>query len=89
MLEGSAKSKQIPLTLEYDDNVPQLIMSDGQTLRQILINLIGNAIKFTEIGYVGISVICLQTSEAANNLQVSITDTGIGIPHKEQKSIFK
>lgn len=104
MLEGletvfrySAVEKGIYLHLKRDAKVPMLVKGDMAKLRQILINLIGNAVKFTSEGGVTISV---NASETVNKepislgaemiiLEIVITDTGIGIPKKDWDRIFQ
>jgi two-component system aerobic respiration control sensor histidine kinase ArcB len=89
MLSGSAKLKNISLNLQYDSNSPTYIISDGQALKQILINLLGNAIKFTEKGHVTLRVKTLNKKQNASELQIAVEDTGIGIPPDQQRSVFK
>ena len=89
MLNGTAKIKNLPLILEYEDDVPQLVMSNNRALRQILINLIGNAIKFTDRGHVFVSVRCEEKTTEFARLRISVQDTGQGIPDNEQQSIFR
>ena len=79
------KAEEKGLTLSYDvtNDVPVLVMGDPTRLNQILINLVGNAIKFTEKGSVDISL-----DVENERLRFQVNDTGIGIPKKEQASIF-
>jgi PAS domain S-box-containing protein len=89
MLGGTAKLKALSLDLDYAVNAPDMIQSDARVLQQILINLVGNAIKFTEKGQVTIRVTCLRATNTAAELQIAVEDTGIGIAPQDQKSIFK
>jgi two-component system sensor histidine kinase/response regulator len=90
MLTGTAKIKNLPLILDYKDGTPQQVMSNSRVLRQILINLIGNAIKFTEKGEVIVRVSSTKKPTAEHlYLQIAVEDTGLGIPIHEQKYIFK
>jgi signal transduction histidine kinase/CheY-like chemotaxis protein len=89
MLMGTAKLKNLPLILYYGKDVPQQVMSNNRALRQILINLIGNAIKFTDMGQVKVSVTCIEKTISSAKLKISVKDTGPGIPLKEQSAIFR
>lgn len=86
-----AKSKNISLSLETGNNVPRFIISDADCLRQVLYNLIGNAIKFTEEGKVDVKVSVKKdySSKGAVDLEFCVKDTGIGISRFKQKLIFK
>lgn len=76
--------KKLAFEILIDENVPQYIHSDQQRLKQILINLFGNALKFTEQGFVKCVV-----KYNYNRLYFAIEDSGIGISQKYQKKIFK
>ncbi len=88
MLTPLAKAKNLELLIHYDQNTPHQIYSDKRVLRQIIINLLGNAIKFTELGYVSIQVECIEQSAQTAKLVISVNDTGIGIPEDKQGIIF-
>jgi signal transduction histidine kinase/CheY-like chemotaxis protein len=83
-----ADEKGLELLCEISPGVPEVLCGDSVRLRQILVNLLGNAIKFTQHGEVALAVSL--ESEQANNcrLHFSVSDTGIGIPLGKQKSIF-
>ncbi|MCD2259140.1 ATP-binding protein [Psychroserpens luteolus] len=83
ILKYKAEEKGLILSYKIADDVPILVMGDPTRLNQILINLVGNAIKFTEKGHVDILV-----STANNKLNFEIKDTGIGIPKAKHESIF-
>lgn len=85
------KEKQLSFYIEYGKDVPESIMIDEIRLRQILFNLIGNAVKFTEAGSVTLLLAKRPTSEHNSNidLTISIQDTGIGIPKEQQQAIFE
>ncbi|WP_404789455.1 ATP-binding protein [Altericista sp. CCNU0014] len=84
MLALRAKVKELNLIFERQPEVPQFIKTDQQKLRQILINLLENAIKFTEVGQV-----TLRVGTEANQLRFSIEDTGPGIPPESINQLFK
>lgn len=88
-----ASEKNIALFLEVQPSVPERINFDEVRLRQILFNVVGNAIKFTEQGYVKISIFSqtLPLSEQQPNLElnIAIEDTGVGIAPEQQERIFK
>ncbi len=83
-----AAQKELKFMLEMDPKLPECVLLDGTRLRQILINLIGNALKFTERGYVKLSVRCEPTTENAVQLFISVEDTGVGIPEDQRERIF-
>jgi len=83
LLRPMADAKALKLECEVSDDVPELVMVDEVRLRQILTNLVGNALKFTEEGKVSVSVLA-----EAGSLILVITDTGIGIPFDKQERIF-
>ena len=83
-----AAEKNLQLRQLVASDVPQLIISDQVRLRQILLNLVGNAIKFTEAGEVAIEVSCQPGGVAGQILHVAVRDTGIGIPANKLDSIF-
>ncbi|HKW98087.1 MAG TPA: histidine kinase dimerization/phospho-acceptor domain-containing protein, partial [Bryobacteraceae bacterium] len=84
-----ADQKNLELTCEVAPDVPDAVIGDGPRLRQVLINLLGNAIKFTEVGNVGLLVSRERKLNADNVLHFSVTDTGIGIPAEQQEYIFE
>jgi two-component system sensor histidine kinase/response regulator len=84
-----AHEKGLELLCEVAPEVPQAVAGDSNRLRQILVNLVGNAIKFTSKGEVALGVNVLETEGKQCLLQFTISDTGIGIPSEKQKSIFE
>jgi signal transduction histidine kinase/CheY-like chemotaxis protein len=93
MLLLRAETKGLDLWYEIDPNVPQYVRGDEKKLRQILINLIGNSIKFTDIGKIvlNIKVMASETVSLISDIEViefSIEDTGIGIAPEEIDSLF-
>ena len=85
-----AKEKGLSLTWKISANVPNELEGDGGRLQQILLNLLGNAIKFTETGEVCLNI-SLQsgTTDAAAHLLIAVRDTGIGIALDKQVAIFQ
>ena len=92
LLAHSAHEKNIELSLMVDEDVPQELIGDAMRLQQILTNLIGNAIKFTEQGNIEVKI---QRTEKENDtdksikLKFIISDTGIGISEVQQEQLFK
>lgn len=76
------------LTTHLHGNLPVIIRGDPSHLRQILVNLIGNAVKFTEKGRISLSVYAEKETDASVDLYFSLKDTGIGIPKDAQEKIF-
>ena len=89
LLRPKAEEKGLSLRSYYDNSVPKQIIGDPHRISQILINLIGNAIKFTPEGEIFISVKTSQDPSLAPNLVVSVHDTGIGISEDQQGLLFK
>jgi PAS domain S-box-containing protein len=85
----AAKKKKIKFETKIDSRVPLFIKTDPGRLRQILTNLIGNAVKFTEFGFVCLHVDVVGGTEGRIKLKVSISDSGIGISEKAQGALFE
>ena len=83
-----SQQKKIDLFFEIPENLPQYVLFDELRIRQILLNLVGNAIKFTQRGYVKIKVEYINNKNNKNDLILRIIDTGIGIKEESQKTIF-
>ncbi|MFN7729293.1 MAG: sensor histidine kinase [Bdellovibrio sp.] len=80
--------KAIDLNFEILENVPKLIVADPTRLKQILMNLVGNSIKFTEQGFIKIQVVQLNESNKSSTLQFSVADSGIGIDPELMPLLF-
>jgi protein-histidine pros-kinase len=89
VLAVSAHKKGLELVANVQPDVPPRIVGDPTRLRQVIINLIGNAIKFTEQGEVALYVSIDQQTEHSVYLRFSISDTGIGVPPDKQQAIFE
>jgi len=89
--EPAAKSKGLNLILDYPKAVPEILIGDEFRIYRILLNLVSNAIKFTEKGYVKVSVKKLKSDKEKREIifQFVIKDTGIGIPKDKQTYIFE
>ncbi len=83
-----AAEKGLELACDVSPDVPDILVGDAGRLRQVLLNLLGNAVKFTETGEVVLHVDVEATTRDSVTLRVSITDTGIGIPADKQLHIF-
>ena len=83
-----ADEKGLELLCEVASEVPEAVRGDASRLRQIVINLVGNAIKFTNEGEVVLRVRALE-SKGEEQLQFTVSDTGIGIPSEKQKAVFE
>jgi signal transduction histidine kinase len=84
MLSTQAKAKGLSLTTEVADKMPEVLVGDEQRIRQILVNLVNNAIKFTEEGSVKIHLYLPDSEHWA----VGVSDTGRGIPQDAQNYVF-
>lgn len=83
-----AQEKEIFFKLNYQENLPRVVYSDSLRIRQILVNLISNALKFTEKGGVELKVDFLSEIKDSYLLQFEVIDSGIGIPESKLKEIF-
>jgi len=88
LMRGRCIEKKIDLLVEIDDTVPRRVTGDSLRIRQILLNLVGNSIKFTLAGYVKIRVRAQRGTSGSWMTNFSIQDTGIGIPRDRQSAIF-
>ena len=89
LMRVRADAKHISLEVEYVGAIPEHIRSDPTRIRQILINLVGNAIKFTETGSVRIIVRLVQSPDNGPWMQFDIVDTGIGITSEQLARLFQ
>jgi len=89
LLQPRALSKGLEFTASYEENLPLNLLGDKNRIKQVLFNLIGNAIKFTEKGGVYISCSAVSFSSSISLLKVEIRDTGVGIPEDRQHAIFE
>jgi len=88
-MKMAADGKGISLDLEYSGSIPQCIRTDPTRLRQILVNLIGNAVKFTEAGGVRVIVQLDRPSDQQPKLRFDVIDTGIGMSEEQLNALFR
>ena len=88
LLASSARRKSLDLYVDYPDDQPSAFYGDIGRFRQILLNLVSNAIKFTDTGHVVIAVQAQAQDGGATNVRVSIKDTGVGIEPAAQAKLF-
>jgi PAS domain S-box-containing protein len=91
LMEDRAKAKNLSLRCNFSGPIPETIMSDPTRIHQILVNLVGNAIKFTQIGSVEVTGRCLDKDECGRSrlLCFEIRDTGIGLTQEQMGKLFK
>ncbi|MBU1405015.1 MAG: response regulator [Proteobacteria bacterium] len=89
LLHGQAQAKNVALVAEIDPQLPEMLLGDPTRMRQVLINFITNAIKFTEQGEVRVRVRVLSAFASRVMLRIEVCDTGIGIPEEKQKDLFQ
>ncbi|MGL4942546.1 MAG: response regulator [Thermoguttaceae bacterium] len=89
ILASRAKAKDLHLGAVFDTGLPRIVRGDAGRLRQILLNLVGNAIKFTDVGGVQIIVQAKEWEDGKLTILFSITDTGIGIAEDKMHRLFK
>ncbi|WP_218933702.1 PAS domain-containing protein [Rubripirellula lacrimiformis] len=87
VMDIRAKENKLEFDVQYQGKIPTLIQSDPKSLKQILINLVGNAIKFTQQGRVRINV--QFDSHGTDTLRIEVADTGIGMTPEKQQQLFK
>jgi len=88
MLAPQAEEKGLDLLVHYPPGLPRHFMADGGRIRQVVTNLVGNAVKFTPSGEVLIAVAGLGEVTQGFQIRISVTDTGIGIPQEKIGSLF-
>ncbi len=89
LLQVRATEKNLGLETDFCDPLPKTIRTDPVRLRQILVNLLGNALKFTQQGGVRIRVRCTQPEDAPAKMQFEVTDSGIGLSEEEIGRLFR
>lgn len=89
MQEPMANQKGLDLTLDIQDGIPALVDGDPTRLKQVITNLLNNALKFTEKGKVGVSAKVLSQGSNGHLLEIRVSDSGIGVPAEKLDTIFE
>ena len=89
LVAGRASQKQLDLALEFAPDTPEGLRGDPQRVRQILVNLLSNGVKFTEAGEVVVRVAATREGDGRHRFEFSVRDTGIGIPAERLDRLFK
>lgn len=89
LMSVNAHHKGLSLNCQCDENVPKLVNGDSLRLNQVLLNIVGNGIKFCDSGYVSMDVSCIENNGTSARVLFEITDTGIGISDQDIDALFK
>jgi PAS domain S-box-containing protein len=89
LLGVTARSKRIALTLQASDDLPERLVGDGERLKQVLMNLVGNAVKFTSKGEVTLRAQVVSRGDGACRVRFGVKDTGIGISEAGVAALFQ
>src|SRR5690606_9866489 len=79
LFKQKIEEKNLTLVVEYDENIPDVLLGDPVRLHQVILNLVSNAIKFTNAGFIKVSVTPVNENEENVTLLFSVSDSGIGI----------
>jgi signal transduction histidine kinase/CheY-like chemotaxis protein len=86
---ANAQDKGLGLKYSVSENVPEVAVADASRIRQVLGNLVGNAIKFTEVGEIEVSMALIKDHNGSLMLRIKVIDQGIGISEEQQKQLFQ
>jgi len=89
LMSLKAKQKKLKLTTEIPSDLPEMVMGDPLRLKQVILNLVNNAIKFTQEGFVKVSCETLKASKEESNIRFTVEDSGIGMNEEQLSRIFK
>ena len=89
LMEAGLREKRLEYRLELPSDLPSVLIGDALRIRQVLLNLVGNAVKFTHQGSVVVSVVIRSRADDRLVVACAVTDTGIGIPPVRQEAIFQ
>ncbi len=89
MMAPRAEEKGLDLVVRYPAGSPRLFVGDGDRVRQVVTNLMGNAVKFTNSGHVLITAQCMEVKDTIAEVKISVTDTGIGIAPDKINLLFQ
>lgn len=88
MLAPAAREKKIALVLQVSNQIPEVLQGDVVKISQVVINLVNNAIKFTDSGYVFVNLVLLGSCDDEVVVEIEVNDTGVGVSAAESKKIF-
>ncbi len=89
LFEPKIREKNLKLIKEYDDRIPEVLIGDPVRLHQIILNLVSNAVKFTNKGEIKVSIQLLSEDDEKATIEFTVADTGIGIPEEKTGKIFE
>jgi len=89
ILSGNQTNKDVEIIFDVDPSLPKTVIGDRMRLQQILINLAGNALKFTHHGHIIVKLIEIEKTASSSRIQIAISDTGIGINSEHLERIFE
>jgi PAS domain S-box-containing protein len=89
LFEPKIQEKNLELVKLYDTRIPKVLVGDPVRLHQIILNLVSNAVKFTNKGKITVNVNLFSEDDESATIEFSVTDTGIGIPHSKLDNIFE
>jgi two-component system, sensor histidine kinase len=89
LFRANATRRGLLIDLAIDDGVPDGVVVDGQRLKQVLLNLVGNAVKFTEQGQIRVHASARPAAHGRHRVRFEVSDTGIGIPPEALKTLFE